>query len=130
MIWAVNNASLTIRKQPGPNWASSINYHTAEGPSRAESKSHVSRLGFRIKNQGLVSSRFSRCCDLCSGASLLSSFAASMADKAVTIRTRKFMTNRLLSRKQFVSLSFPKSPPFFYKNNVEFILITFSRLVL
>ncbi|KAL7084207.1 hypothetical protein ACP275_14G211200 [Erythranthe tilingii] len=25
-----------------------------------------------------------------------------MADKAVTIRTRKFMTNRLLSRKQFV----------------------------
>jgi hypothetical protein len=26
-----------------------------------------------------------------------------MADKAVTIRTRKFMTNRLLSRKQFVS---------------------------
>ncbi|MCI30245.1 40S ribosomal protein S24B, partial [Trifolium medium] len=24
-----------------------------------------------------------------------------MADKAVTIRTRKFMTNRLLSRKQF-----------------------------
>ncbi|KAL0718067.1 hypothetical protein Bca4012_067389 [Brassica carinata] len=28
-----------------------------------------------------------------------------MAEKAVTIRTRKFMTNRLLSRKQFVSLS-------------------------
>ncbi|KAK3418431.1 hypothetical protein EUGRSUZ_H04387 [Eucalyptus grandis] len=27
---------------------------------------------------------------------------AAMADKAVTIRTRKFMTNRLLSRKQFV----------------------------
>ncbi|GFY94794.1 ribosomal protein S24e family protein [Actinidia rufa] len=27
-----------------------------------------------------------------------------MADKAVTIRTRKFMTNRLLSRKQFVEL--------------------------
>ncbi|KAE8717614.1 40S ribosomal protein S24 [Hibiscus syriacus] len=25
-----------------------------------------------------------------------------MADKAVTIRTRKFMTNRLLSRKQFI----------------------------
>ncbi|GAU11599.1 hypothetical protein TSUD_345910 [Trifolium subterraneum] len=25
-----------------------------------------------------------------------------MADKAVTIRTRKFLTNRLLSRKQFV----------------------------
>ncbi|MCD7461887.1 ribosomal 40S subunit protein S24B [Datura stramonium] len=25
-----------------------------------------------------------------------------MADKAVTIRTRKFMTNRLLARKQFV----------------------------
>ncbi|KAK9179587.1 hypothetical protein WN944_025741 [Citrus x changshan-huyou] len=25
-----------------------------------------------------------------------------MADKAITIRTRKFMTNRLLSRKQFV----------------------------
>ncbi|XP_059598458.1 small ribosomal subunit protein eS24z isoform X1 [Vitis vinifera] len=29
-----------------------------------------------------------------------------MADKAVTIRTRKFMTNRLLSRKQFVSFLF------------------------
>ncbi|KAJ8641701.1 hypothetical protein MRB53_018395 [Persea americana] len=28
--------------------------------------------------------------------------AATMSDKAVTIRTRKFMTNRLLSRKQFV----------------------------
>uniref|UniRef100_A0A2P2KRC1 40S ribosomal protein S24-2 n=1 Tax=Rhizophora mucronata TaxID=61149 RepID=A0A2P2KRC1_RHIMU len=28
-----------------------------------------------------------------------------MADKAVTIRTRKFMTNRLLSRKQFVRQS-------------------------
>ncbi|PHU16434.1 40S ribosomal protein S24 [Capsicum chinense] len=27
-----------------------------------------------------------------------------MADKAVTIRTRKFMTNRLLSRKQFAEL--------------------------
>ncbi|CAL5379640.1 unnamed protein product [Camellia sinensis] len=27
---------------------------------------------------------------------------AAMADKAVTIRTRKFMTNRLLSRKQFI----------------------------
>ncbi|KAF2307230.1 hypothetical protein GH714_025613 [Hevea brasiliensis] len=25
-----------------------------------------------------------------------------MADKAITIRTRKFMTNRLLSRKQFI----------------------------
>ena len=31
---------------------------------------------------------------------------ANMAEKAVTIRTRKFMTNRLLSRKQFVSFIF------------------------
>lgn len=36
-----------------------------------------------------------------------------MADKAVTIRTRKFMTNRLLSRKQFVSFrGFFCPPPF------------------
>lgn len=33
-------------------------------------------------------------------------WTVSMADKAVTIRTRKFMTNRLLSRKQFVSFPF------------------------
>ncbi|KAF3501733.1 hypothetical protein F2Q69_00039747 [Brassica cretica] len=32
----------------------------------------------------------------------LGGIAAAMAEKAVTIRTRKFMTNRLLSRKQFV----------------------------
>lgn len=30
------------------------------------------------------------------------SFDAIMADSAVTVRTRKFITNRLLSRKQFV----------------------------
>ncbi|XP_027118349.1 small ribosomal subunit protein eS24z-like [Coffea arabica] len=36
-----------------------------------------------------------------------------MADKAVTIRTRKFMTNRLLSRKQFViDRTHPGSPNF------------------
>jgi hypothetical protein len=38
-----------------------------------------------------------------------------MADKACTVRTRKFMTNRLLARKQFVSgallaLHFPIAP--------------------
>ena len=58
-------------------------------------------------------------------------FTQKMADKAVTIRTRKFMTNRLLSRKQFVSLSiviltfksFPFSPKK-KKGNKVFLLIS------
>ncbi|XVF63112.1 hypothetical protein PTKIN_Ptkin09bG0062700 [Pterospermum kingtungense] len=33
---------------------------------------------------------------------IINSYITEMADKAVTVRTRKFMTNRLLSRKQFI----------------------------
>ncbi|KAF5739526.1 ribosomal protein S24 [Tripterygium wilfordii] len=36
------------------------------------------------------------------GIGVLADSLSTMADKAVTLRTRKFMTNRLLSRKQFV----------------------------
>lgn len=35
--------------------------------------------------------------------------AAKMSDKSCTIRTRKFITNRLLSRRQFVSAA-PAAP--------------------
>ncbi|CAA0835804.1 40S ribosomal protein S24-2 [Striga hermonthica] len=38
----------------------------------------------------------------CGGSVVLHLLAEKMAEKAVTFRTRKFMTNRLLSRKQFV----------------------------
>ncbi|WZZ01370.1 hypothetical protein YC2023_073698 [Brassica napus] len=44
-----------------------------------------------------------------------------MAEKAVTIRTRKFMTNRLLSRKQFVS--FPPSSLSLYEMMMKTIVI-------
>jgi hypothetical protein len=36
---------------------------------------------------------------------------AKMADKSCTIRTRKFLTNRLLQRKQFVSAAERARPP-------------------
>jgi ribosomal protein S24E len=34
-----------------------------------------------------------------------------MSNTSCTLRTRKFMTNRLLSRRQFVSARFPDSHP-------------------
>ena len=36
---------------------------------------------------------------------------AKMSNTSCTLRTRKFMTNRLLSRRQFVSARFPASHP-------------------
>ncbi|XP_057961669.1 small ribosomal subunit protein eS24z [Malania oleifera] len=55
--------------------------------------SRVSRFAFFVLRHLLAPQLLLRCS--CSP-------LVTMADKAVTIRTRKFMTNRLLSRKQFV----------------------------
>lgn len=47
----------------------------------------------------------------CLGAVTTHRVVAKMSNTSCTLRTRKFMTNRLLSRRQFVSARFPDSHP-------------------
>ncbi|CAA0815541.1 40S ribosomal protein S24-2 [Striga hermonthica] len=82
----VSTDSLNLR-QKNPRFKSSLHKAAKRPSSRKKNIYHCCTTELSSSRKG-------------AGENLLTT--PKMADKAVTIRTRKFMTNRLLSRKQFV----------------------------